>query len=88
MIGLTDAKVRKLDPQGRLLIPSDWRRKVLGGSSEVVIIRFKDHIKVTPLARKSLTEFFDMVEVDVKPEVFMDYHRLRAALMEKKHEVH
>ena len=81
---MTDVKVRRLDPQGRLLIPSDWRREVLGGSNEVVIMRFKDHIKVKPLARRSLTEFFDMVEVDVEPEVFMDYHRLKAALMEKK----
>jgi len=88
VIGLTDVEVRKLDPQGRLLIPSDWRHEVLGGSSEVVIMKFKDHIRVTPLTRRSLTEFFDMVEVDVEPEVFMDYHRLRAVLMGKKYEIH
>jgi len=88
VIGLTDVEVRKLDPQGRLLIPSDWRREVLGGSSEVVIMKFKDHIRVTPLARRSLTEFFDVVEVDVEPEAFIDYHRLRAALMGKKYEIH
>jgi len=52
-----DVKVRKLDPQGRLLIPGDWRREALGGSNEVVIMKFKDHIKVTPLIRRSLTEF-------------------------------
>jgi len=85
---LTDVEVRKLDPQGRLLIPSDWRHEVLGGSSEVVIMKFKDHIKVAPLTRRSLTEFFDKVEVDVEPEVFMDYHRLRAALMGKRYEIH
>jgi len=44
-------------------------------------MRFKDHIKVTPLTKRSLTEFFDMAEVDVSPEVFMDYHRLRALLI-------
>jgi len=78
-----DVKVRRLDPQGRLLIPSDWRREVLGGSSEVVIMKSKDHIKVKPLAKGSLTEFSDTVEVDAEPEVFLDYHRLRAALMGK-----
>ena len=88
MIGLTDVEVRKLDPQGRLLIPSDWRRDVLEGANEVVIMKFKDHIKVAPISRRSLTEFFDMVEVDVEPEVFMDYHRLRAVLMGKKYEIH
>lgn len=50
-------------------------------------MKLTDHIKVTPLTRRSLTEFFDMVEVDVSPEVFMNYHTLRAVLMGKQHEV-
>ena len=85
---LADIEVRKIDPQGRLLIPGDWRREVLRGSSEVVIMKFRDHIKVAPLTKRSLTEFFDTVEVDVSPEVFMDYHRLRAFMMGKRYEVH
>jgi len=84
---LSDVEVRRLDPQGRLLIPGEWRREVFGGSSEVVMRRFEDRIMVMPFSKKSLTEFFDSVEVDVSPEDFRDYHRLRAVLMGKRHEV-
>ena len=85
---MSDVEVRKLDPQGRLLIPGEWRREVFGGSSKVVMRRFKDHIIVMPFSRKSLTEFLDIIEVDVSPEVFRDYHRLKAVLMGKPHAVH
>jgi len=84
---LAEVEVRKLDPQGRLLIPPDWRRDVLKNSSEVIVMKFKDHIKLTPLTRKSLTEFFDIVEIDVSPDVFVNYHDLRAFLMGKRYEV-
>jgi bifunctional DNA-binding transcriptional regulator/antitoxin component of YhaV-PrlF toxin-antitoxin module len=87
VIRLAEVEVRKLDPQGRLLIPPEWRRDVLKNSSEVIVMKFKDHIKLTPLTRKSLTEFFDIVEIDVSPAVFVNYHDLRAFLMRKRYEV-
>jgi len=80
---LVEVEDRRLDPQGRLLIPVDWRCEVLENSNEVIITKFKDHIEVAPLLRRSLTEFFDTVEVDVSPDVFTDYHKLRAFLLGK-----
>ncbi len=81
-------EIKRLDPQGRVHIPRNWRREVLGDSDEVIIMKFKDHIRIMPLTRGSLTEFFDMVEVDVSPEIFRDYHKLRDSLMGMRLEVH
>jgi DNA-binding transcriptional regulator/RsmH inhibitor MraZ len=80
-------EMKRIDPQGRVHIPSDWRREVLGDSEEVIVMRFEDHIRILPLTKRSLTEFFDRVEVDVSPEVFKDYHRLRNSLMGESLEV-
>lgn len=55
-------KVRKVDDQGRVVIPVNWRRKKLKKSRYVLIIEEEDEIRIIPIEKIDLTEFFDKVE--------------------------
>ncbi|RLG59173.1 AbrB family transcriptional regulator [Candidatus Geothermarchaeota archaeon] len=74
-----EIEVRRVDPQGRILLPSKWRKEVLGRENEVLIISLPDRLEVFPRSG-NLEEFIDSVEVDVPEGKFLNYHDLRNAL--------
>ena len=78
----TEIEVKRVDSQGRVSLPSDWRRDVLGKGSEVYIVREGENLVVKPKRRPDLTAHFDSITVDVDPEAFVDPHRLKKALLE------
>lgn len=57
--------VRKVDDQGRVVIPAKWRRKQLKKSKHVLIIEENDAIRIIPIETLDLTEFFDTVDLGV-----------------------
>lgn len=59
-------EVKKLDAQGRLILPSDWREAEVGESKEVYVIKRKGYLKLIPKRRVDLTECFDKVDLGVK----------------------
>ena len=66
MSKLENVEVKKVDSQGRVILPSDWRAENLGGSeNEVYVIKRKDYIKIVPKRGADLTKFFDQVDLDV-----------------------
>ncbi len=57
-------EVRKVDPQGRLVLPAEWREDI-GDSREVILVRGPGFIKLIPKKRAQLRRFFDAVSLDV-----------------------
>jgi len=59
-------EIRKVDSQGRLILPADWRESQMAGSKEVYIIKRKQPLKILPKRRVNLAAFFDKVDVNVE----------------------
>ena len=62
----TGVEVKKMDSQGRLILPADWRESELGESKEVFVIKRKGYLKVIPKRQVDLTECFDKVDLGVE----------------------
>jgi len=58
-------EVRKLDSQGRIILPADWRGAEVGETREVYVIKRKGYLKLVPKRRVDLTECFDKVDLGV-----------------------
>ncbi len=61
----TGVEIKKVDIQGRLILPADWREAEIGESRELYIIKRKGYLKLVPKRRVNLTEFFDKVDLGV-----------------------
>ena len=72
-------EVRKVDGQGRVLLPSEWRE--LGQAKEVIILSQGDHLKIVPKKKVDLTKFFDKVDLGV--DAIGDWGSFESALAEE-----
>jgi len=59
-------EIKKVDTQGRLILPVDWRESEIGETRELYIIKRKGYLKLVPKRRVDLTECFDKVDLGVK----------------------
>jgi len=57
---------RRVDSQGRLILPPDWRREEMADGKEVYVIKRKGYLKILPKRRANLEEFFDGVDLGVE----------------------
>ena len=71
---------KKLDPEGRLLLPKEWREK---HGKKVLIVETDEYLKIVPKKARKLTEFFDSVEVDIKSDL-TDWHAVKKELYSKR----
>lgn len=70
--------IKRVDGQGRIVIPKKWREKYLKGRR--VIMRIKeDVIEIMPEKMFDLTRFFDSIEVDVRSDL-ADWHKVKKEL--------
>jgi bifunctional DNA-binding transcriptional regulator/antitoxin component of YhaV-PrlF toxin-antitoxin module len=58
-------EVKKVDVQGRLILPAHWREAEIGESRELYVIKRKGYLKLIPKRRVDLTEFFDKADLGV-----------------------
>ncbi|WP_198011282.1 division/cell wall cluster transcriptional repressor MraZ [Thermococcus sp. PK] len=58
-------KLKKIDPQGRIVIPKELREK---WGNEVVLIELEDRMEILPRKKPNFSKFFDIIEVKVKGE--------------------
>jgi len=56
-------EIKKVDSQGRLILPADWRETEIQESRELYIIKRKGYLKLIPKRRIDLTESFDKVDL-------------------------
>jgi len=61
----TGVEIKKVDIQGRIILPADWREAEIGESRELYVIKRKGYLKLVPKRRVDLTEFFDKVDLGV-----------------------
>ena len=73
--------LRKVDKFGRIVLPSNWRKKFMGKSNLVIVRIEGERIVIEPIPTGDLEEFIDAFEVDVDPEVFEDYNKLKRTLL-------
>jgi bifunctional DNA-binding transcriptional regulator/antitoxin component of YhaV-PrlF toxin-antitoxin module len=59
-------EVKKVDAQGRLILPADWRASEIGENKELYIIKRKGYLKLIPKRRIDLTQCFDKVDLGVE----------------------
>jgi len=59
-------ELKKVDEQGRFILPADWREAELNENREVYVIKRKGYLKLIPKRRVDLTECFDKVDLGVK----------------------
>ena len=59
-------EVKKVDIQGRIILPADWREAEIGESKELYIIKRKGYLKLIPKRRVDLTKFFDKADLGVE----------------------
>ncbi|MDG6982933.1 MAG: AbrB family transcriptional regulator [Nitrososphaerota archaeon] len=62
---MEEIEVRRIDDQGRVLLPSSWRKRELGGAKEVIIMTEHGQLKIIPKKKVDLTKFFDKVGLGV-----------------------
>jgi len=73
-------EVRKVDSQGRFILPADWRESVLKDTREVYVIKREGYLKVIPKRRVDLTKFFDKVDLGV--DAIRDWETFERSLVE------
>ena len=59
-----NTEIKKVDSQGRIVLPRKWRKNELKGGDEVIIIEDKGILKIIPKKKIDLTQFFDSLEFD------------------------
>ena len=59
-------EVKKVDSQGRIILPADWRKTEIDESKELYVIKKKGYLKLVPKRRIDLTECFDKVDLGVE----------------------
>lgn len=64
MILLMNTEIRKVDSQGRIVLPHKWRENELKDGDEVIIMEEEGILKIIPKKKVDLTQFFDTLEYD------------------------
>ena len=59
-------ELKKVDEQGRFILPADWREAELSETRELYVIKRKGYLKLVPKRRVDLTACFDKVDLGVK----------------------
>jgi len=77
-------EVKNVDSQGRVALPSKWRKSVLKESKQVVITVHGDELVVKPMSKFSLKQYFDAFEIDINPAVLRDYKNMKKVLLTGK----
>jgi len=78
---MEEVVVKKLDPQGRISIPAEWRKK---WRSDKVVMKLREKsIELTPIEPIPPTTLFDSIEIPDEVD-FTDPHSLKKALSEKQ----
>jgi bifunctional DNA-binding transcriptional regulator/antitoxin component of YhaV-PrlF toxin-antitoxin module len=76
---MSEAVVKRIDPQGRISLPVDWRKE--WKCKKVVLTRRGSKIEVAPIEPLNPSELFDSIEVPGDVD-FSDPHALKKGLME------
>lgn len=71
---------KRLDPEGRLLLPKKWREK---HGKNVVIVETDEYLKIVPKKKGNLTDIIDKVQIEIKSDL-SDWHAVKKELYSKR----
>jgi bifunctional DNA-binding transcriptional regulator/antitoxin component of YhaV-PrlF toxin-antitoxin module len=71
---------RRVDSQGRVSLPAEWRRTHLNQEGDVVIVNMGEELIIKAKKAQRLSEFFDSVDVELKSDL-SDWHRVKEELL-------
>ncbi len=74
--------VKKVDRQGRVVLPKEWREKYLR-TGRVVVREEGANLVISPYEPPDLTQLFDSVEVDLESDL-SDWKAVRRELLEAR----
>ncbi len=79
-----NTEIKKVDAQGRIVLPRDWRERELKENRDVIIIEEKGILKIIPQRKVDLTKFFDSLELeDDMIEYLEDWSKFELAFLNK-----
>ena len=82
---MSNVEIKKVDSQGRIVLPADWRESDLKYSNEVFIIKEPGCLKIIPKKPVDLTKYFDNLDFDIEPGLFEeDWSKLESNILQKK----
>lgn len=58
-------ELKKVDEQGRFILPADWREAELSESRELYVIKRKGYLKIVPKRKIDITKYFDKADLGV-----------------------
>jgi bifunctional DNA-binding transcriptional regulator/antitoxin component of YhaV-PrlF toxin-antitoxin module len=59
-------EIKKVDSQGRIILPADWRESEIDESRELYIIKRKGYLKIIPKRKVDLTQYFDKIDLGIE----------------------
>ena len=71
---------RSVDSQGRVSLPSEWRRRHLDPEGRVTVIQNGEEIIIKPIRTLKISEVFDVVSVDLESDLG-DWARVKRELL-------
>lgn len=74
---------RRIDSQGRISLPADWRREHLEQTDDVILLRHGDDLIIKPKKTEKISTFFDSVEVELKNDL-SDWHAIKRELLQPR----
>jgi len=57
---------RNIDPEGRILLPREWRSE---HGRKITLIQIENYIRIIPMKKRKLSDLFDKVKVDLKAKL-------------------
>ena len=75
------AVLKKVDRQGRIVLPASWRKKHLRGGVVLLVPR-EESLEIHPQGVVDLTAYFDAAEVDLDADL-ADWHGVRRGLRKR-----
>jgi len=75
-----EVEERSVDAQGRVSLPSEWRRRHLDPDGRVTVIQNGEEIIIKPIKPLKISDVFDAVPVDLESDLG-DWKRVKRELL-------
>ena len=66
---MVQVEEKRVDAQGRVSLPADWRKQHLGDEGSVIIVQRGEELVIKASRGRKPSEFFDALKVDVKGDL-------------------
>jgi bifunctional DNA-binding transcriptional regulator/antitoxin component of YhaV-PrlF toxin-antitoxin module len=72
-------EIKRVDSQGRIVLPPSWRKKLQ--SNEVLVVEDGNLLLLIPKGDPDLSKYLEFVKVDIPSDIYSNYHQLKEHLL-------